>query len=140
MRRLGWSGLAVVLPGLGLILAVALPLGPPWRTTAAVLFVLVVPGAAFVPLLGLKDTMMQLVLLVPVSFSVVILVAVALFYSGTWSADRQFVVLLVLCFLALAGRFLATSSKRDPIRSTGRRRLSDGEDDIRRREAEWSAT
>jgi hypothetical protein len=111
MRRLGWTGLAVILSAAFLVLAVAVPLGSPWRPAAALIFASVGPGASLVPLLGLRDRAMEFVLVIPVSFAVVILVAAALFYPGLWSPDRQLVVLLALCAAGLAGRLIGTRGR-----------------------------
>jgi hypothetical protein len=106
MRRLGWSGLIAVLSVSALVLALAVPLGPPWRLAAALLFVFVSPGASLVPLIGLRDLATELVLVVPVSFALVILVAVVLFYSGLWTPGRQLAVLLALCVGGLTVRLI----------------------------------
>ena len=108
MRRLGWLWLASVLACAALVLAVVVPLGPPWRPAAAVAFACVGPGASLVPLLGLKDRAMEFVLVMPVSFAVVILSAAALFYPGLWSPYRQLAILLAICASAQLWRLIVT--------------------------------
>jgi hypothetical protein len=110
MKRLGWMGLAAILSGVVLVLALALPLGSAWRAAAALVFVSVCPGASLVPLLGLRDKAMELVLVLPVSFALVILVAIALFYSELWSPERQLAVLLAICAGGLAARLSRPSA------------------------------
>ena len=78
-----------------------------WRVAAAVVFVLLAPGASLVPLVGLRDTGVELALVVPLSIATVILTAVALFYTNTWTPDREFAVLVGICAVAVAGRVIA---------------------------------
>jgi hypothetical protein len=110
--------LIAVLSASALVFAVAVPLGPSWRLVAALLFVFVSPGASLVPLIGLRDVATELVLLIPVSFALVILVAVVLFYSGLWTPGRQLAVLLALCFGGLTVRLIqslkAPQSETEP--------------------------
>ena len=106
MKRLGWLGLAAIVSGAVVVLSLAMPLGSPWRAAAALLFVSICPGASLVPLLGLKDRAMELVLVLPVSFAMVILVAIALFYSELWSPERQLAILLAICVGGLAARLI----------------------------------
>ena len=110
MKRLGWTGLAVIVSGAVLLLALAMPPGSGWRLAAAVVFASVCPGASLVPLLGLRDKVMEFVLVLPVSFAMVILVATALFYSEVWSAERQLAVLLAICAGGLAARLIRFSA------------------------------
>jgi hypothetical protein len=110
MERLGWMGVAAILSGVVLVLAVAMPLGSPWRAAAALVFVSVCPGASLVPLIGLRDKAMELVLVLPVSFAVVMLVSIALFYSELWSPGRQLAILLAICAGALAARLIRPST------------------------------
>jgi len=110
MRRLGWMGLAAILSVAVLILGLAMPLGSPLRAAAALVFAFVCPGASLVPLLGLRDKAMQLVLVLPVSFAVVILTAVGLFYSELWSPERQLAILLAICAGGLAARLMTRSA------------------------------
>ena len=110
MKRLGWIGLAAILSGVVLILALAMPLGPPWRAAAALVFVSVCPGASLVPLIGLRDKTIELVLVLPVSFAVVILTSIALFYSELWSPERQLAILLAICAGGLAARLIRPST------------------------------
>jgi hypothetical protein len=110
MKRLRWTGLAAILSGVVLVMALALPPGSGWRAAAALVFVSVCPGASLVPLLGLRDRAMELVLVLPVSFALVILVAIALFYSELWSPERQLAVLLAICAGGLAARLIRPST------------------------------
>jgi hypothetical protein len=115
MKRLGWMGLAAILSGVVLVLALAMPLGSPWRTAAALVFVSVCPGASLVPLIGLRDKAMELVLVLPVSFAVVILISIALFFAEFWSPERQLAILLAICAGGLAARLIRPStSGRSP--------------------------
>jgi hypothetical protein len=115
MKRLGWMGLAAILSGVVLVLALAIPLGSPWRTAAALVFVSVCPGASLVPLIGLRDKAMELVLVLPVSFAVVILISIALFFAEFWSPERQLAILLAICAGGLAARLIRPStSGRSP--------------------------
>jgi hypothetical protein len=115
MKRLGWMGLAAILSGVGLVLALAMSLGSPWRAAAALLFASVCPGASLVPLIGLRDKAMELVLVLPVSFAVVTLISVALFYSELWSPEWQLAILLAICAGGLAARLVRSStSGRSP--------------------------
>ncbi len=106
IRLLGWTGIIAALSAILLVLAVVASFGPPWRPAAALIFVSFGPGASLVPLLGLRDTAMELVLIVPVSFAIVILVAAALFYPGLWSPESQLTILLILCGAGLSGRIV----------------------------------
>jgi hypothetical protein len=63
-----------------------------------------------VPLLGLRDKAMELVLVLPVSFAVVILIAVGLFYSELWSPERQLAILLAISAGGLAARLIRRSA------------------------------
>lgn len=107
VRGLGWSG-AVVAIALGLIvIARVVPLDTSWRVVAAVAFVLLAPGASLVPLVGLRDTRIELALVVPLSIATLILTAVALFYTNTWTPAREFATLVGICAVALGGRVIA---------------------------------
>lgn len=98
-----------------LAVAFAAQLGAPWQTVAALVFLAVGPGASLVPLVGLPDRGMELMLVIPVSFAVDALISAALFYPGLWSPGRELAVLLGVCLLGLAGQ------------ETARRLVSGGE-------------
>jgi hypothetical protein len=70
-------------------------------------FVLLAPGASLVPLIGLRDTGIELALVIPLSIATVILTAVALFYTNTWTPARVFGTLVGICAVALGGRVIA---------------------------------
>jgi hypothetical protein len=79
--------------------------GSPWRPIAALVFLFIGLGAGLVPLIGLRDTGMELMLVTPVSFAVVTLTSVALFYGRIWSPDRELGVLLGLCLVGFVLQF-----------------------------------
>jgi hypothetical protein len=113
MRRTWWVlPVAAFVAADALVVVLAAQLGAPWRPIAALAFVFVAPGASLVPLLGLPDGAMEAVLVVPVSFAVVTLVAATLFYPGWWSAERELVVLLGVCAAGLTLQHLRLPVRR----------------------------
>lgn len=82
-------------------------LGAPWQTVAALAFLAIAPGASLVPLVGLPDRGMELMLVIPVSFAVDALTSAALFYPGLWSAGRELVLLLSICLLGIVAQVVA---------------------------------
>src|SRR3954469_20194674 len=107
VRNLGWSGAVVAVAVAFIVVARVVPLDESWRVIAAVVFVLLAPGASLVPLVGLPDTGVELALVVPLSIATVILTAVALFYTNTWTPAREFGTLMGICAVAVAGRVIA---------------------------------
>ena len=100
---------------IGLLLifvARGVPLDESWRVIAAVVFVLLAPGASLVPLVGLRDTGVELALVVPLSIATVILTAVTLFYTNTWTPAREFATLVGICAISVAGRVIADIVRR----------------------------
>jgi len=91
-----------------LMLALVIDLGSPGRPIAALVFLSIGPGASMIPLLGLQDIAMELVLVIPLSFALVALSAAALFYAGWWSPDAQLAVVLGLCMLGLVLQYVAS--------------------------------
>src|SRR6266516_3208831 len=83
-------------------LVLAADLGSPWRPAAALLFLTVAPGASLVPLIGLPDMAMELMLVIPLSFALVALSSAVLFYPGLWSPNRELFVMFGLCLVRLA--------------------------------------
>jgi|tagenome__1003787_1003787.scaffolds.fasta_scaffold20103616_2 uncharacterized membrane protein len=106
VRGTGWSGAVVVVSLVLLVTARVDPLDESWRAIAAAVFVLLAPGASLVPLVGLRDTGVELALVVPFSIATVILTAVALFYTNSWTPDREFAVLVGICAVGVATRTL----------------------------------
>src|SRR6476620_4933454 len=103
VRRLGWSGAVVAIAVVFIVIARGVPSGESWRVVATVVFVLLGPGARLVALVGLRDTGVELALVVPLSIATVILTAVALFYTNTWTPAREFATLMGICVVAMAG-------------------------------------
>jgi hypothetical protein len=92
---------AAAWPTAVLALVLAADLGSPWRPIAALLFLTVAPGASLVPLIGIPDVAMELMLVIPLSFALVALTSAALFYPRLWSPDRELVVMFGLCLVGL---------------------------------------
>lgn len=106
VRQLGWSGALVAIALVLMGIAEVVPMDGPWRILATVVFVLIAPGASLVPLMGLRDTGVELAMVIPVSIATVILSAVVLFYTNTWTPGTEFATLLAICMVALAGRVI----------------------------------
>ncbi|SRR6266566_1603563 len=101
-----WPATAAGLAAM-LVLATAAHLGSPWRPVAALAFVAVGPGASLVPLIGLRDLAMELMLVIPLSFALVALSSAALFYARLWSPDRELSVMVGLCLIGSALQYLS---------------------------------
>ncbi|HEY5988415.1 MAG TPA: hypothetical protein VIV12_18860 [Streptosporangiaceae bacterium] len=100
--QIRWLRPALVLvPGAALIAVIATGVGAPWRTILALWFVIVCPGASLVGVLGVRDRFVELVVIAPLSMTLVTLTSVALFYGGIWSPDVEFALLLGLCLVGL---------------------------------------
>jgi len=100
--QIRWLRPALVLvPGAALIAVIATGVGAPWRTVLALWFVIVCPGASLVGVLGVRDRFVELVVVAPLSLTLVTLTSVALFYGGIWSPDVEFALLLGLCLVGL---------------------------------------
>lgn len=94
------SGIVLVFAA-ALTAAITTGVGAPWRTILALLFVLICPGASLAGVLGLRDRLTELVVVAPLSLTLVTLTSVALFYAGVWSARLEFALLLALCLAGL---------------------------------------
>jgi hypothetical protein len=70
------------------------------RIPVVLLFLLLGPGMAFVPLLDLGDPVAELTVAVGISVAVDLAVAMAMLYAGSWSPAAT---LVVLAALALSG-------------------------------------
>ena len=94
VRRVPWAAVvavaAVVAPA-----AVRLPV--------VLVFLLLGPGMAFVPLLDLGDPVAELTVAVGISLAVDLAVALAMLYAGAWSPPAT---LVVLAAFALGGAAL----------------------------------
>jgi hypothetical protein len=91
----------VLIPVIALIAAILTGVGAPVRTLLALWFVLICPGASLVRVLGLRDRFVELVVVAPLSLTLVTLTSVALFYGGWWSPPAEFGLLLALCMAGL---------------------------------------
>src|SRR5260370_37201282 len=91
----------VLASGTGRARVIATGIGAPWRTILALWFVLVCPGVSLVGVLGLRDRLVELGVVAPLSLTLVTLTSVALFYGGVWSTDADFGLLLVRCLIGL---------------------------------------
>ena len=97
-----------------LMLALVIDLGSPGRPIAALVFLSIGPGASMIPLLGLQDIAMELVLVIPLSFALVALSSAALFYARLWSPDRELSIMLGLCLVGLALQYLSFRRRPSP--------------------------
>jgi uncharacterized membrane protein len=98
-RRNAYAGL-VALSALAAATAALADLPAPLRAPLVLTFLLLGPGMAFVPLLGLRDPVAELTLALALSLALDVLVAVTMLYADAWSPVGS---LLALAGLALAG-------------------------------------
>jgi hypothetical protein len=102
VRRVPWAAVvavaAVVAPALALAGAPAAV-----RLPVVLVFLLLGPGMAFVPLLDLGDPVAELTVAVGISLAVDLAVALAMLYAGAWSPPAT---LVVLAAFALGGAAL----------------------------------
>lgn len=103
---------AVTLPGPGLV-----------RPLAAFWFLLVCPGMAFVPLLGIGDRLVALTLGIALSLSLGVLVALGMLGLGVWSATLGLRILIGVSLAGAALQLLIPLAAR----ATGRRRVVEAE-------------
>lgn len=107
-----WLWQAIVLVSAAALVAViATGVGAPWRTILALWFVLTCPGASLVGVLGLRDRLAELVVVVPMSLAVVTLTSVSLYYGRVWSPNVEFALLLGLCMAGLIWSNLGSRSQ-----------------------------
>jgi hypothetical protein len=101
-RRVPWAAIGAVAAVAATALALA---GAPTavRLPVVLVFLLLGPGMAFVPLLGLGDPVAELTIAVGISLAVDVAVALAMLYAGAWSPPATLVVVaaLALCGAAL---------------------------------------
>jgi uncharacterized membrane protein len=74
----------------------------PVRPVIALWFILVAPGGAFVPVLGVDDVAMEVALTVALSLVLDAIVTGAMVYAGEWSVDTGLGALVVLTLLGVA--------------------------------------
>jgi len=102
VRRVPWAAVvavaAVVAPALALAGAPAAV-----RLPVVLVFLLLGPGMAFVPLRDLGDPVAELTVAVGISLAVDLAVALAMLYAGAWSPPAT---LVVLAAFALGGAAL----------------------------------
>lgn len=102
-RRLR-QGIVIAL-ALAALAGVAFDALQPLRSVAVLPFVMIGPGLALTGLLRLSDPVLELTLVVALSFAVQTLVAMVAVYGGLWSPELVLVVCMAIVFGALiAGR------------------------------------
>lgn len=87
----------------------------PVRAVLVVVFLLVGPGLAYVPLLGLRDPVLELVLAVGLSIALETLLVTGQVYAGLWSPTGSLVLVALLAACGagaqLLGRELASAEE-----------------------------
>ncbi len=132
MNRYAWVWPVLVViwtaAACGLVLAGA---ESPLRAVVGLGFMLIVPGLAFVPLLGAIDRLLAAGLVAAISLGLNTLVGEAMLYGGVWSPTGGLIVVAVLSLggaalqAALIGRAVARRREKSrkaasPLRRTAR--------------------
>ncbi|HET9442564.1 MAG TPA: hypothetical protein VFO65_04530 [Acidimicrobiales bacterium] len=105
-----WPAVLVASPA-ALVVVHATGVGPPVGAAVGLWFALSCPGAAVVGLLGIRDRLVALVLVMVVSLSVDTAVATALFYAGAWAPGTATAILVAL---SLGGALLQSRRRGRP--------------------------
>jgi hypothetical protein len=96
--EMGWPTV-IVASAAAVAAASIMQVGPPMRPMAAFWFLLVCPGMAFVPLLPIRDRLVQFGFAVALSIGLDGLVSETLLYSRAWSYQGQLAVLIGICLI-----------------------------------------
>ncbi|MBV9281221.1 MAG: hypothetical protein JOZ41_14155 [Chloroflexi bacterium] len=113
---MGWPTVIVV-SAVAVAAASILQVAPPLRPVAAFWFLLVCPGMAFVPLLPVRDGLIQLGLAVAMSIGLDGAVSEAMLYTRTWSPGGELAVLIGVALIGAllqAGRVLRGRAGQTP--------------------------
>jgi hypothetical protein len=95
---LGWP--AVILASAVAVAAASiLQVGPPLRPLAAFWFLLVCPGMAVVPVLPIRDRLIQVGFAVALSIGLDGVVSEAMLYTRAWSYQGALAVLIGICLI-----------------------------------------
>jgi hypothetical protein len=94
-----WWPLAIVASAVAVTAATTVPAGTPVRPLAAFWFLLVCPGMAFVPLLPIRERLVQLGLAVALSIGLDGAVSEAMLYARAWSYQGGLAVLIGICLI-----------------------------------------
>lgn len=113
MTRRSAPAVIVAASVVGLALALAVDAPEPLRAPLAMWFLFACPGLALVPLLRLRDGVAEVAVIVALSVSIDVLVALAMMYAGLWSPGGIFAV---LALISLAGGALQLRMSREPRR------------------------
>ena len=110
VRRVPWAAVVAVAAVAAPVLALA---GAPAavRLPVVLVFLLLGPGMAFVPLLGLGDPVAELTVAVGICLAIDVAVALAMLYAGAWSPPAT---LVVVAALALGGAALQLAKEARP--------------------------
>ena len=119
--EMGWPAI-VMASAVAVATASILQVGPQPRPVSAFWFLLVCPGMAFVPLLSIRDRLIQFGVAVALSIGLDGVVSEAMLYTGTWSYQRGLAVLIGICLIGTTLqvrrvlRRTATTSAGEPSR------------------------
>jgi hypothetical protein len=98
--------LAIVGAACLVVLLAVVQVHSPLRVVLVLVFLLVAPGLAYVPLLGLRDPVLELVLAVGVSIAFETLLVTGQVYAGLWSPTGSLVLVAVLAACGAAAQLL----------------------------------
>lgn len=109
--RRHWLALTVVIGALAAAAASFAPAPLAIRIPLVLAFAVLGPGAAVVPLIGLRDPLGEFTLAVGVSLAADVAVASAMLYAHAWAPQRGLEILVIVT-LAAAGVQLVTAGRR----------------------------
>lgn len=106
--RRHWLALSVLAGALAASAAVLVHAPGPIRVPLVLAFAVFGPGAAIVPLLGLRDPLGELTLAIGTSLAADVVVASALLYAHAWAPRAGMAILIAVALLGVAAQLVRT--------------------------------
>lgn len=102
MRQSIWWPIGISMMALATLFVVLVDLDSPIRPALVFTFIFIIPGLAYVRLLGLGNRVLEGTLAVALSMSIATLVSEALLFAGLWSSPRILVVIVFITAIGIA--------------------------------------
>ena len=97
-----WGPIGISIITLLTLFVVLADLDSPIRPALVFIYIFIVPGLAYVRLLGLGNRVLEWALAVALSMSIATLVSEAMLFAGLWSSPRILVIIVLITAVGVA--------------------------------------